>query len=163
MTLEKRFVADSMLGKLAKWLRVLGFDTLCVRLQDQQQVSNYRALGYLLCTRHRRWNGQARVLCLEASDPVEQLREVVAAVPIELSEIRLLQRCIRCNSRLEPMQHDQAMGRVPDYVFATHTVFYRCPACLRFYWPGSHPQRMAQWLRSALGWSLPDEQPGGEG
>jgi uncharacterized protein len=162
MALEKRFVADSMLGRLAKWLRALGFDTLCVRLQDQQQVSSYLALGYLLCTRHRRWCGQSGIYCVEANDPVEQLRELVAAIPIKQPEIHLLQRCIRCNSRLERVHPDQIVGHVPDYVFETHTVFNRCPACLRFYWPGSHPQRMAQWFQSALGWSLPGEHTGGE-
>jgi uncharacterized protein len=161
MPVEKRFVADSMLGKLAKWLRVLGFDTLYANLQHQEQLDAYRDQGYLLLTRHRRWCGQPGVLCLAANDPVEQLREVVAAVPIERPDLRRLKRCLRCNTLLEQAERRLVVGHVPDYVLVTSKMFYRCPECRRFYWPGSHPQRMAQWIHSALGWSLELERTGG--
>jgi uncharacterized protein len=154
MPLEKRFVADIMLGKLAKWLRTLGFDTCCRRLDQQQLIIDYREQGYLLITRNQRWCGQSAVICLKANDPAEQLRELIAAVPIAPAEVHLLQRCLLCNACLQVRPREDVAGQVPDYVFETQTVFHQCPKCLKLYWSGSHPQRMAQWLQSALGWTL---------
>ena len=154
MVAEKRFVADIMLGKLAKWLRTLGFDTHYERLDRQRQIDTYRERGFLLLTRNQRWCGQAAVMCLEANDPTEQLLELVGAVPIEPHEIRLLERCLLCNTGLQEVPRDQVIGLVPDYVFENQTVFHQCPKCLKLYWSGSHPRRMVQWLQSTLGWTL---------
>jgi uncharacterized protein len=149
---EKHFVVDSMLGKLAKWLRILGFDTRNERLEAQEQIERYRQQGFFLITRNRRWSGQARVFCPATNDPVEQLREVVSLAAVTPQEVRLLERCVRCNEQLRETASEDAFGRVPDYVFETHPSFHRCPRCERIYWRGSHPQRMIQRLERELGW-----------
>jgi uncharacterized protein len=151
---EKHFVIDSMLGKLAKWLRILGFDARCERLQEQQQVDRYRHRGFLLVTRNRRWSGQNQVFCLTANDPMDQLREVIARVPVTSREILLLQRCVCCNDKLRETTPEDVLGLVPDYVFTTHTTFFRCPKCLKVYWHGSHPERMMERLERELGWTM---------
>jgi len=151
---EKRFVVDSMLGKVAKWLRILGFDTIYERLERQEQIEAYRQKGFLLVTRTQRWCGQPGVFCPVANDPREQLREVVYSVPISESEARPLQRCIRCNRLLERISRETAFDYVPDYVFETSTVFYRCGNCQKVYWRGSHPKRMMERLELILGWSV---------
>jgi uncharacterized protein len=156
---DKHFVVDSMLGKLAKWLRILGFDACCERLDNQEQIEGYRRRGFILITRNRRWSGQPRVLWLTANDPIEQLRQVVALVPVTQKEIRLLRRCLRCNETLQETAPEGVPGQVPDYVLATHSSFYRCPNCRRIYWPGSHPERMIQRLELTLGWTLSEERP----
>jgi uncharacterized protein len=154
MLAEKCLVVDSMLGKLAKWLRILGFDTHYTRLQSQQQVDDLRRTGCLLLTRNHRWGGQAGVVCLEGNEARGQLRELVSLVHIEQSEIRLLQRCLRCNQLLVRIAKDRVMGCVPDYVYQNTEFFHQCPGCHRLYWSGSHPKRITQWLESVLGWSL---------
>jgi uncharacterized protein with PIN domain len=156
---EKRFVIDSMLGKLAKWLRILGFDARYERLGDQQQIDRYRTQGFFLLTRNRRWSGQTCVFCLTANDPLEQLREVVSLVSITPQETHLLERCVRCNDQLREIAHEEVFGHVPDYVFETHSSFHRCPNCLKIYWPGSHPKRMLQRLQRELGWASLGESP----
>jgi len=149
---QKRFVVDSMLGKMAKWLRVLGFDTRYEHLQRQEQLEAYRAGGYLVITRNQRWCAQPGVMCVAASDSREQLREVISTLSVTPEEVRLLERCIICNEPLNHLQQDKVFGLVPDYVFETHTTFYQCPQCRRIYWPGSHPERMLKWLQDVLGW-----------
>ena len=149
----KRFVIDNMLGKLAKWLRILGFDARYEHLEDQETVDSYRAQGFLLVTRKRRWYGPG-VLFLTANDPVEQLREVVSLVPIVPQELRLLQRCVHCNDRLDDIDREEAFGHVPEYVFETQTSFHRCLKCNKIYWSGTHPKRMIQRLEQELGWSI---------
>jgi uncharacterized protein len=151
---EKHFVVDSMLGKLAKWLRILGFDTHYERLAEQEQIAQYREQGFFLITRNRRWSGQTQVFCLTANNPMEQLREVVSLAPVTQQEILLLQRCIHCNERLLETASEDAFGHVPDYVFETHSSFHRCPSCKRVYWRGSHPERMLQRLEQELGWTI---------
>jgi uncharacterized protein len=153
-SLEKRFVVDSMLGKVAKWLRVLGFDAHYERLLDQEQIERHRAKGYLLITRNRRWCAQGGVICLAANDLTTQLQEIVARVPIRPDDLRLLHRCTVCNRTLEPMAREQAFGFVPDYVFETNTLFHQCAGCRKVYWPGSHPMRMLEWLHRVLDWRL---------
>jgi uncharacterized protein len=155
--IEKHFVIDSMLGKLAKWLRIMGFDARCEQLKDQEQIDAFRRQGTFLITRNRKWSGQSRVFCLTANDPTEQLREVVLQAPIAPQEIRLLQRCIRCNDKLRGIAREDALGRVPDYVFETQTSFHQCPDCQRVYWPGTHPKRVVQRLQRQLGWPISED------
>jgi uncharacterized protein len=150
----KHFVVDSMLGKLAKWLRILGFDARYERLNSREQIDTYRQQGFLLVTRNRKWCGQTRVFCLTANNPMEQLRELILMVPVIQEDIRLLQRCVRCNEELREAAPDDVLGQVPDYVFEAHGSFYRCPSCLRIYWPGTHPVRMMQWFRQQMGWVM---------
>jgi len=157
----KRFVADSMLGKLAKWLRALGFDTHYEHLKSPGQLDDFAHRGYRVLTRNRRWGEHPAAVWVTGDDPGEQLRGIVTALAITPEEVRLLCRCLRCNSCLELVTRKQVEGRVPDYIFENCTVFNQCPECRRFYWAGSHPSRMAQWLHTTLGWSLTSEHQGG--
>jgi uncharacterized protein len=142
-----------MLGKLAKWLRILGFDTRYEPLKDQEQIDSYRTQGFFLITRKEKLCGQARVFCLGNGNPIEQLREVVTLASITQQDVRLLQRCVICNEQLREVTRDEVFGIVPDYVFGTLTSFHRCPQCLKVYWPGSHPERMMHRLEQELGWA----------
>ena len=152
--IEKHFVVDSMLGKLTKWLRILGFDTDYKQLIDQDQIEAIRRRGFLLITRNRKWSNQSGVLYLTANDPYSQLQEVARRVPIQLHEVRLFQRCILCNDKLQEISREEASGQVPDYILETHTSFHQCQACRRVYWPGSHPKRVVQLLQRQLGWAV---------
>ncbi|MDY0040842.1 MAG: Mut7-C RNAse domain-containing protein [Desulforhabdus sp.] len=151
---ERRFVVDSMLGKMAKWLRVLGFDTRYEHLNGQGQLQAYRSEGYLVLTRNQRWCAQPGVMCVAANEPTEQLRELVSRLSVTPVEVHLLKRCIICNEPLNEVWREKVLGLVPDYVFETQTTFYECPRCRRVYWPGSHPERMLKRLQDVLGWVL---------
>lgn len=151
---ERRFVVDSMLGKVAKWLRILGFDARYEPLRTREQIEAYGREGWLLITRNHRWCGQSRVLCVTANDPMAQLAEVIDGAAIRYGEARPLHRCIRCNEPLDEIPRDRALGYVPDFVFETNVLFYGCPNCRRVYWPGTHPRRMMEQLHRAVGWSV---------
>lgn len=151
---ERCFVVDTMLGKMAKWLRVLGFDTRSEHLTQQEQVEFYVARSCLVLTRNQRWCGHPGVLCVVDNDPMRQLQQVIKQVSIAPDEIQLLRRCILCNKLLNQLPREEAFGLVPDYVFETHSTFYRCPGCQRIYWRGSHPGRMLKRLSDVLGWVL---------
>jgi uncharacterized protein with PIN domain len=136
-----RFIADSMLGKLARWLRILGFDTLYFRGMDDRNLTE-KAVdeGRCLLTRDTRLAAAGKdglnTLFIESDNWREQLREVLGV--FQCPPAAFLSRCLICNSPLEETDREGASGLAPEYVLSTHTVFYRCPYCRKIYWSGSH-------------------------
>jgi uncharacterized protein with PIN domain len=131
-----------MLGTLAKWLRILGFDT-CFDpdLDDHQLVRLARAESRVLLTRDRELARRRGVQTLLVTSQVlaEQIRQVLADLELEPEGTT---RCPICNEPLVPLDRESARARVPAYVAETHDSFTTCPACQRVYWRGSHWQQM---------------------
>lgn len=143
------FLADAMLGSLARWLRALGYDTLYdVRWDDDALARRARAEGRLLLTRDgeltRRRN--LNVLLIACQQGEEQARQVLSQIslpaPVPFS------RCLLCNSPLDALPRGEAEALVPPYVFATQERFSRCPTCRRVYWRGTHWQGMGATLEA---------------
>jgi ribosome silencing factor RsfS/YbeB/iojap len=146
------FVVDVMLGTLAKWLRILGYDTLYnPDWNDHQLVRLARAENRVLLTRDREL-ARRRGVCvlLVASERLpDQIRQVV--VDLQLEPARSFSRCPVCNELLVAMDRKTARSRVPPYVARTCKTFKYCPACQRVYWRGTHWQQMDE--RLAQFWS----------
>ena len=142
---ERRFVADAMLGRLARWLRLLGFD--CVfdaEASDEQVVRRAIEDGRVLLTRDRRLPEEwwiSDIHLVQEQEPRRQLAEVVRHFDLGAS-IRVLTRCSRCNRTLERITRAQASGRVPSRILEDHEPFSECLACGRVYWEGSHAARI---------------------
>jgi uncharacterized protein with PIN domain len=136
-----------MLGTLAKWLRILGYDTLYdPALDDHQLVRLARAEERVLLTRDQalaRRRG-IHVLLVASEDLDDQIRQALA--DLELTPDRSFSRCPVCNEPLETIDRQAAQARVPAFVAQTHETFRHCPACRRVYWRGSHWQRMDEHL-----------------
>lgn len=150
----KRFIVDSMLGKLAKWLRILGFDARSRHISSQRQVSEWMTEGFIVVTRNRRWGSQHPVVQLDTDDPMEQLQQVIRICGIRRDEATPLGRCILCNELLDLISREEALGKVPDFIYETHVRFHRCPCCRKIYWYGSHPRRIMDRLEHETGWSI---------
>jgi uncharacterized protein with PIN domain len=136
-----RLLADGMLGRLAKWLRLLGYDTAYDNAAtDPELARRARAEGRVLLTRDQALAARRglRALLIRSQVLEEQVREVRQRLGPPPHPA--LSRCAVCNSVLEPMSHDQAAQLVPPHVLRTQTEFRRCPGCGRVYWPGSHLQ-----------------------
>jgi uncharacterized protein with PIN domain len=142
---DPRFLVDSMLGTLAKWLRILGYDTeYDARLNDNQLVRLARGEGRILLTRDTgllRRKG-FRGLFIESEILEEQLLQVLDA--FGLPAHNLFSRCAVCNTPLEEVPKHEAWGQVPPFVFQTQEKFSLCPECDRFYWRGTHWKRMLE-------------------
>jgi len=138
-----RFLADSMLGTLAKWLRILGYDTAYyARLDDNEAVRLARAERRILLTRDAGFKGRKGLhyLFVESELLEEQIVQVVRA--FDLRPGKEFSRCPVCNTLLEEVPKHEAWGQVPPFIFHTHDQFSLCPECSRFFWRGTHWQRM---------------------
>ena len=142
----RTILVDRMLGRLATWLRMLGWDAPLVDNPPARL-----GLGQVLLTRRRAWRGRPGVVFIEHDRVADQLAQVRDALGLELDQQRLFTRCLRCNVTVEPISREQAAGLVPDYTAATAAGFTRCPKCGRVYWPGSHGQRALATLQSIFG------------
>jgi len=143
-----RFAADRMLGRLARWLRVLGHDVAYGRhLGGRSLAACARRERRLLLTRDTRLVRDPHLpphLFLASDDFREQLRQVAAAVPLRSGAP--FGRCLDCNRRLDEVRREDVGGRVPAYVLATATRFRRCGRCGRLYWPATHHVHMRREL-----------------
>lgn len=138
------FAAEATLGKLAKWLRILGFDTDYQAGATAQRFVEAAGEERIVLTRTRQvrdQNTDRKLVFITANDPFKQVQEVIQACGIGAADIRPFSRCTRCNILTRPEDKDSVQGRVPDYVWETHAEFKSCSGCGRVYWEGSHIQR----------------------
>jgi uncharacterized protein with PIN domain len=138
------FVAAGMLGKLAKWLRVLGYDTHYQRFYGGGELERLVGEGRRLLSRHRGTVARYRDAIWIDGDLVgEQMREVKDKASLHPDPRQWFSRCLVCNVLLEDAEKEKARENVPEYVFHKEVAAIRhCPSCGRYYWPGSHRTRM---------------------
>lgn len=145
-----RFLADCNVGRLARWLRVLGYDAAYEPvLPDAQVVARARAEGRVLLTRdvdmmRRRVivSGSVQAIFLRDDTVQDQLRQVLTEMALRPGQT--LTRCIDCNSELQARGKEAVADKLPPYVRATQERFSECPSCSRVYWPGTHWERMRE-------------------
>jgi len=145
------FAAEKTLGKLAKWLRLLGFDTLYEPEIKAERFIETLENDRIVLTRTQRTKKQlaSRKLIFIESDHLEkQLNQVVRELDLKVADTRPFSRCLQCNVLIVEAEKDSVWGRVPDYIFETHDHFQQCPKCDRIYWPGSHTQRSLEKIQA---------------
>ncbi len=150
---DRRFVVDGHLGRLAAYLRMLGFDTAYDPNAGDDTLARLAAThDRILLSRDRGLLKRSivrRGYVLRSDDPHAQLREVVDRFGLTLLA-HPFRRCLRCNAPLEPIAADVARPLVPPRVAREQVAFRRCPACGGLYWRGSHHGRMVRLIRTLL-------------
>lgn len=132
-----------MLGTLAKWLRILGYDAFFDSTWDDNQLVRLcRAEDRMLLTRDHQLalRRGVRVLLIDSEDLDKQLRQVLDELGLQPDHS--FSRCPVCNECLQNLDPEAARLRVPPYIAQTHRRFKACPRCSRVYWRGTHWQRM---------------------
>jgi hypothetical protein len=136
------FAADEMLGKLARWLRMVGIDvTWANRVADEDLLRQAWDEGRVVLTRDTRF-----IRCLQPEEFLfirndtleEQMREVFAHFPELKGGRHPLSRCVECNVPLEEIPKAAVEGRVWPFVYQTQEHFTTCPLCRRVYWEATH-------------------------
>ena len=147
MVVEHRFLADSTLGKLSKWLRILGMDAEYLHSGTDTGDILKRDPDRILLTRSRRIaeaSDDRKIIFIRNNDPVDQLKEVIDAIGIRREHIRPFSRCIRCNILISRVEKASVKSRIPDYIWDQHQKFHQCGQCGRIYWAGTHIDRSLQ-------------------
>ena len=138
-----KFLADNMLGRLATWLRLMGYDTLYLPEADDAELARVaRAEDRVLLTRDVELTRRRgiRPLMIESDKVEEQLFQVFRHS--KLTARHAFSRCARCNVPLDPVGKADVRNHVPRYVFESQERFLRCPHCCRVYWRGTHWARI---------------------
>lgn len=148
---ETKFVLDVHLGKLAAYLRMLGFDTSYRSCFDDAEIAAISAEEHrILLTRDRGLLKRGNVThgyWLRETDSRRQAGEIVARFDLARA-IRPFTRCMACNAELVDAPKSQVLDRLPPRAAELYDEFRQCPRCRRIYWKGSHYRRMEQWIES---------------
>jgi len=136
---------DANAGKLARWLRMMGYDTILFNGPDDGgMVKLALAQGRTVITRDTEFMkrravacGRVRALLVSGDDPVEQMRTAISSLKIDRG-YRPFTRCLECNSKLLSRDKSEVAGSVPKRVHEFQEHYMQCPSCQRIYWRGTH-------------------------
>ena len=139
-----------MLGRLVKWLRIIGEDvTYGPHLTGYGLIRAARAENRLILTRDRRLKQKQppAFIFIESDHYRDQLRQVARECGLQLGN-KSFTRCLKCNAVIQPTAKEGLESAVPPYVFSSQQIFFSCPACHRIYWSATHHVRMLAELRN---------------
>lgn len=145
MAAPERFLCDGMLGSLARWLRLLGFDAAYAGSQasDDDVLAQAEREGRFLVTRdlqlvQRCIKKGVPALLMKAGSKEEQMLLLLTHSGAKLEPEKFLTRCTQCGQVLQAASRDEVRADVPEAVASAHQRFWRCPGCAKVYWQGSH-------------------------
>ncbi len=152
--MEIKFIADNNVGKLARWLRLIGYDTLLFKQKnDATMIRTALSDGRVVLTKDTQFvkrrlvtNGKLKAVLIKQDDPRIQIQKVVKALNLNY-HFKPFSLCLECNQALIPRGKEEVQGLVPPHVFETQTQYTECPACHRIYWQGTHWQAMVSKLQ----------------
>jgi len=152
---EVSFLVDSMLGRLAKWLRVMGYDTHYQKVYTTEDIEKLILTGRLFITKNESYHKAYESSFLIKSDKVkDQLHEIKNRGHLPLNPKRGFSRCLLCNMKLISVTAKDASGHIPEYILTQNIKGVSfCPDCHRYFWPGSHRKKM---LDQITQWKLWD-------
>jgi len=148
-----KFIADAMLGRLAKWLRILGFDVLYYSdIDDREVVRIAREQERTILTRDTQLSnrkGLPGVIFIEKDDVLDQLRQITPL--LDFRQAAFSGRCVVCNGLLDKVpQKEEVRDLVPEYIYLNFPRFMRCRGCGKVYWEGSHHRDIRDRVKGVL-------------
>jgi len=149
-----KFIVSHELGRLARWLRILGFDAAYFTSADRTKLTMLSLKeDRIILTRDTRLSRYAgyRTLRVDSDLFKEQVSQVLKGLNLEIDEDKLFTRCIVCNQELQETDKQEIKSKVPEYVFQTQESFKICPKCKRIYWQGTHWGNVRKVLKEVYG------------
>ena len=148
---ELKFIVDHNVGKLAKWLRTMGYDTRFFSSpDDSNMIATALAEGRVILTRDTQimkrrvvTSGKLKAVLIQSDKPELQIRQVIDTLNLDCL-FRPFTICLECNQPLVVKNKQEVKELVPPYVFQTQNQYMECPACHRIYWRGTHWQAMTK-------------------
>ena len=157
VTESPRFIVDHNVGKLAKWLRMMGYDTLFFSGDsDSHMLTLAQKEGRVILTKDTQimkrrlvTNGQIKALLISGDKPEIQMHQVISTFNLD-PQFKPFSICLECNQPLQERGKPQVKDLVPPYVFQTQSQYMACPTCHRIYWRGTHWQAMTRKLKGFM-------------
>lgn len=151
------FICDDNLGKLAKYLRILGFDTAFdENIDDTLLLRTASSEQRFVLSRDHKLTSRTvpyGIMILDKDDPLDQLLDVIKSLELRIDPDALFNRCSRCNRLCRIVAKEDIGQEVFPFILKTHDIIKQCPACSRFYWKGSHYKALLRKLEAVI----PDE------
>lgn len=154
-----KFIVDLTMGRLAKWLRISGFDTVFYNSDDTDKMIEIASKeNRIILTKNSSFIKRKKKILeekgisyfLPTADRVKkQLKDVAIYFKLNLKE-KPFTLCINCNKPLVPVSKEEAAGKVPEYVYQNYTDFVQCKSCRKIFWGGTHKERMEERLSSVF-------------
>jgi len=152
-----KFIVDHNVGKLAKWLRIMGYNTLFFNGRDNSNMiaialtENRKILTRDTQIAKRRVvaSGQLEAVLITNDKPEQQLHQVIVQLKLD-QQLKPFTICLECNQPLVKRVKQLLKDRVPPYVFKTQNQYMECPVCHRIYWRGTHWQAMTRKLNKLM-------------
>ena len=151
MSEDPKYLTDGTLSRLAKWLRIIGYDTIVYPQEAGRDLLNKaNSEKRIVLTKRRdllkrQFSGQ--LYFVESFDVGSQLQEVITEFSLIIKKEKMFSICLKCNERLEQVEKEEVCNLVPPYVFANCHAFHKCPRCRRIYWEGTHRRNSLQFLK----------------
>jgi uncharacterized protein with PIN domain len=150
-----KFIVDINVGKLAKWLRMMGYDTLLFDGDDDwRMIIIALEEGRVVITKDTQivqrgviTSGRLKAILITSDKSEQQIQQVVETLNLDY-QYRPFTLCLECNQLLVEKSREEVEDRVPPYVFQTQSQFVECPACHRIFWKGTHWKAMTKKLQS---------------
>lgn len=154
-----KFLIDINLGKLSKWLRILGFDTVVYHgIIDNTLISIADKENRLFLIRKQNLNqknNSERLFVVKEEKIGEQIHEITKELSLCLDPQKFFSRCVKCNEVLLSVSKDNIEDDIPDYVMESMDSFLQCPTCKQIYWPGTHRTNMLRLIKNHTRFHLP--------
>jgi uncharacterized protein len=150
-----KFLADGMLGKLTRWLRILGYDvSYSIQLSDNELLEAAKCESRVLLTRdlelyQRAMAKDIGAFFLQGSTEPERLAELAKRYNLPLRANMEKSRCPKCNGKLEILPKKLLLNKVKENTFLSYEQFWRCPKCSKIYWQGAHWKQINNTLEEA--------------
>lgn len=136
-----KFVADNMLGRLARWLRLMGFDVIYQKnITDKELVK--LGMNRIILTRDKELGKYDNVVVIESIDIEQQIRDVIKKLNLKIENE--MSRCSVCNTVIERIEKVYVKDKVPENIYCSHDEFWICNGCNRIYWQGSHYRKIME-------------------
>jgi uncharacterized protein len=153
-----KFLVDHMLGKLAKYLRMLGIDTVYFTQTDLSTLIEKACQEKrIILSRNTKLHKLKHIgsfsnfVFIHDGQPDKQLKEVLEYFKVHISQEKLFTRCLRCNQKLILVNHEDVKGEAPPYILGIHKKFSLCPQCNKVYWEGTHLKKMKEIIWKVMG------------
>ncbi len=147
-----KFILTPELGRLCRWLRIVGYDAYYFRGRDSSLIVKALQEDRIILTRRKKLAQESAVkkVIIHHDRLQDQIKELKEKIGLNINTDNLFSRCADCNAEIRKVDKELVKGKVPPYVYQTQDEFYKCPKCKKIFWKGTHWDLANKYLQEIL-------------